>query len=156
MNREQFLKGFKFLNIAYNKEFTDEQVIVWYDFFKQEDYEIFRIAVKNIIKTNKYMPSISELVDEINYVKIKEIQDYMNNCGQLENFKSDKKFYYTFDENVENFIINILDNGFTIEQIKSGIRKAYDEYVEQQSSDNKYNPKVLFGLGQNVVYFINS
>ena len=65
MEQIQFLKGIKYLGIAYNKEFTKEQVEVWYDFFKETDYEVFRQAVKRIIPKNKYMPSIAELRSEI-------------------------------------------------------------------------------------------
>jgi len=65
MNKENFIKGLKYLGIAYNKEFTEEQAVVWYDFFKDTDYEVFRAAVKRIIPKNQFMPSIAELKQEI-------------------------------------------------------------------------------------------
>lgn len=65
MTKEQFLKGITFLTIAYNKEFTEEQVSVWYEFFKEEDYDAFRKAVKRIIPLKQFMPSIAELKQEI-------------------------------------------------------------------------------------------
>lgn len=65
MNKQQFLKGITFLTIAYNKEFTTEQVDVWYEFFKDEDYEVFRQAVKRVIPQKQFMPSIAELKSEI-------------------------------------------------------------------------------------------
>ena len=65
MNKEQFTKGITFLAIAYNKEFTEEQVSVWYEFFKDEDYDAFRNAVKRIIPQKQFMPSIAELKEEI-------------------------------------------------------------------------------------------
>ena len=65
MNRENFLKGLKYLGAAYNKEFDDEQASVWYDFFKDVDFEVFRQAVKRIIPKSKYLPSIAELRGEI-------------------------------------------------------------------------------------------
>lgn len=65
MNKTQFTKGITFLAIAYNKEFTDEQVSVWYEFFKEENYDDFRSAVKRIIPKNQFMPSIAELKQEI-------------------------------------------------------------------------------------------
>ena len=69
MNKEQFTKGITFLAIAYNKEFTDEQVSVWYEFFKDENYDDFRNAVKRIIPKNQFMPSIAELKQEITLLK---------------------------------------------------------------------------------------
>lgn len=65
MNKEQFTKGITYLAIAYNKEFTQEQINVWYDFFKDEDFENFRKAVKRIIPQKQFMPSIAELKSEI-------------------------------------------------------------------------------------------
>ena len=65
MNKEQFIKGLKYLGIAYNKEFNEEQATVWYDFFKDVDFEVFRQAVKRIIPKSKYMPSIAELRSEV-------------------------------------------------------------------------------------------
>lgn len=65
MTQEQFIKGLKYLGIAYNKEFTQDQATVWYDFFKDEDYEVFRQAVKRIIPQKQFMPSIAELKSEI-------------------------------------------------------------------------------------------
>lgn len=65
MEKNDFLKGITYLAIAYNKEMTEEAVSVWYDFFKDTDFEIFRQAVKRIIPKNKYMPSIAELRSEI-------------------------------------------------------------------------------------------
>lgn len=69
MDKNQFLKGITYLAIAYNKELTDEQVSVWYDFFKEEDYESFRQGVKRIIPKKQFMPSIAELKQEIALVK---------------------------------------------------------------------------------------
>ena len=65
MNIEQFIKGLKFLGIAYNKEFNEEQAKVWYEFFKNESYDDFRNAVKRIIPKKQFMPSIAELKQEI-------------------------------------------------------------------------------------------
>ena len=65
MDKKQFVKGLKYLGTAYNKDFTEEQATVWYDFFKDTDYEVFRQAVKRIIPKSKYLPSIAELREEI-------------------------------------------------------------------------------------------
>lgn len=65
MNKEQFVKGLKFLGLAYNKEFSAEQTTVWYDFFKNENYDNFRNAVKRLIPKNQFMPSIAEIKKEI-------------------------------------------------------------------------------------------
>ena len=68
MKKEQFVKGITFLAIAYNKEMTQEQTEVWYDFFKNDDYEAFRSAVKRIIPKKQFMPSIAELKQELVHI----------------------------------------------------------------------------------------
>lgn len=65
MTKEQLVKGLKYLGIAYNKEFDEEQAAVWYDFFKDVEYDTFRQAVKRIIPKNKFLPSIAELRSEV-------------------------------------------------------------------------------------------
>lgn len=65
MTKEEFTKGIFFLTTAYNKDFSQDQVSVWYEFFKDEDYEAFRKAVKRIIPLKQFMPSIAELKQEI-------------------------------------------------------------------------------------------
>lgn len=68
MNKDQFLKGITFLSVAYNKEFSQEQVNVWYEFFKDENFDNFRMAVKRIIPKKDFMPSIAELKKEITLI----------------------------------------------------------------------------------------
>ena len=74
MNKEQFVKGITFLAIAYNKEFTEEQISVWYEFFKDEDYDNFRNAVKRIIPKSQFIPSIAQLKQEITLLKTPALQ----------------------------------------------------------------------------------
>lgn len=74
MKIENFIKGMKFLGIAYNKEFNKEQCEVWYDFFKNEDYEVFRKAIKRIISKSQYLPSISEIKKEMSLISVPTLQ----------------------------------------------------------------------------------
>lgn len=74
MNKEDFVKAMTFLAIAYNKEFTEEQLSVWYDFFKNEEYEEFKNAIKRIIPKKQFIPSIAELKQELTYIKTPSLQ----------------------------------------------------------------------------------
>lgn len=65
MNKQHFTQAMTILGIAYNKEFTTEQVGVWYEFFKDTSIESFKAAIQRIIVKNKYIPSIAELKEEI-------------------------------------------------------------------------------------------
>lgn len=69
MTKEEFVKGMTFLGIAYNKEFTSEQVSVWYEFFKETNYDVFRQAIKRLIPKKQFIPSIAEINQEIALLK---------------------------------------------------------------------------------------
>lgn len=72
MEKIEFIKAMKFLGIAYNKEFDQEECEVWYSFFKNEDYGTFKTAIKNKISTNTYLPTIAEIKKEIATLKVGE------------------------------------------------------------------------------------
>lgn len=74
MGREEFLKGITYLGIAYNKSFDEQQVSVWYDFFKNESFDDFRNAVKRIVSKSQFLPSIAELKQEITLLKNPTLQ----------------------------------------------------------------------------------
>lgn len=65
MTADEFAKGMTFLGLAYNKEFDEEQVKVWFTFFYDTQYDDFRKAVSRIVSRSKFMPSIAEIKDEI-------------------------------------------------------------------------------------------
>ena len=98
MNKEQFIKGLKYLGIAYNKEFTEEQATVWYEFFKDTDYEVFRQGVKRIIPKKQFIPSIAELKQEIALISNPVLQ--LNADEEWESvLKAIRKYgYYKQDE----------------------------------------------------------
>lgn len=65
MTPQEFAKNMTIMGIAYNKEFTQEQVEIWYKFFKDTDDRDFRKAVSRLIETSKFIPSIAEIKQEI-------------------------------------------------------------------------------------------
>lgn len=65
MSKEEFAKAMSFLGLAYDKEFTQEQVGVWYTFFHETDFAAFKQAVTRLISKSKFMPSIAEIKEEL-------------------------------------------------------------------------------------------
>lgn len=61
MTREEFLKGLTVLITIYSKDMTQEQTAMWYQFFENDSFDAFRNAIKEIIVTNKFFPSIAEI-----------------------------------------------------------------------------------------------
>ena len=88
---EDLVKGLNVLAIAYEKKqpngqpgFTKSECDTYYEFLQEYTYDTFKTAVKNIIKKSKFLPKISELVEECDNCKeqIKhEVIEFMWNSG---------------------------------------------------------------------------
>ena len=84
MKQEEFVKGLTYLGIAYGKEFNQIETQQMYDFLKEYTYETFIKAIKNIIRTSKFVPKIADLIEECENCKsaIKmELIDFMRDSG---------------------------------------------------------------------------
>ena len=63
MTQEQFKDSMAYLGIAYGKEFTAQELTIYYDFLKEFSDETLVKAIKSIIKTSKFLPKITELLE---------------------------------------------------------------------------------------------
>ena len=84
MSKEDFLRGLKFLGLAYNKNFDEQETSVWYSFFNDVKYDDFRNAIKRLIPIKQFLPSISELRKECDLIKdsrVFEILEFMKKDG---------------------------------------------------------------------------
>lgn len=75
MSKEDFLKGITLLATAYNKEFTKEQIEVWYSLLGKYTVEEFSGAIQKLIKKEKYLPSIAHITEQIAKSKFKDIPE---------------------------------------------------------------------------------
>lgn len=109
MTKEEFKDSISYLGMAYSKEFSQEELELYYDFLKDYKDETLVKAIKNIIKKSKFLPKINELIDECNKCKqnIKyEVVEFMLKSGyfkkgdyeeldfgqELRNYEKTKKF----------------------------------------------------------------
>lgn len=65
MTKEDFLEGITLLGVAYDKEFTKEQIEVWYSMLGGYTKEQLRNAIKELIKTETYLPTIAHITKQI-------------------------------------------------------------------------------------------
>lgn len=75
MDKEKFVKGMTFLGIAYNKEFTKEEVEVWYSMLKDYSVEDFSTAIQYLVKTEERLPSIAVITKQIAKSKTADVPD---------------------------------------------------------------------------------
>ena len=124
MNKEQFVKGITYLGMAYKKEFNQQELELYYDFLKEYDYETFRMTIKEIIKSNKFMPSISEII---------EMCEGSNKKRKFEIIEIMKQNNY-FANNVEyEKAMNYLTTGIIPEWFKKDMREYYHKQLENKS-----------------------
>ena len=83
MNKEEFLKGMTILGTAYDKEFTQEQVEVWYSFLKDYKLNDFILAIQELIKTEKFIPSIAHITECIAKMHLKDLPDAESEWGNV-------------------------------------------------------------------------
>ena len=75
MNKEQFLRGMTFLGTAYKVGFTEEEIEVWYKMLKDYEEEDFNNAIKELIKTEKYLPTIAHITECIAKSHLKAVPE---------------------------------------------------------------------------------
>lgn len=75
MSREEFVKGMTLLGVAYNKEFNEEQIGVWYQLLKEYSEEEFSRAVLELIKTETHLPTIAHITKVIAQSKTSGVPD---------------------------------------------------------------------------------
>ena len=73
MSKEEFLEGMTFLGIAYNKEFTKEEIEVWYSMLGGYSKKDFSDSIKRLIKTLKRLPTIADITEDITNNKVNNL-----------------------------------------------------------------------------------
>lgn len=63
MTKEEFTNDMAYLGLAFNKEYTQIEISLHYDFLKNYSDEIFMKAIKDIIKKSKFLPKVNELIE---------------------------------------------------------------------------------------------
>lgn len=94
MTEQELVKGLAYLGMAYGKEFTQQECQIYYDFLKEYNYDTFVTAIKNIIKTSKFIPKITELIEACEGAKSKtrfDVVEYMNRTGYFKHPKEYEK-----------------------------------------------------------------
>lgn len=92
MTIEELTKAMTYLGMAYNKEFKELEIKQYYEFLRGIDYETFKTTIKSIIKNSKYIPSISQLLEESNRTQLATTIKVFEIMKQNGYFKSEKDY----------------------------------------------------------------
>ena len=133
MKQEELVKGLKVLGIAYSKTFTQEECATYYEFLQDYSYETFKAAVKSLIKKTKFLPKISELVEECENSKSQlkfEVIEFMKTKGY---FKAPNEYEKTIDWYAK---------GITPDWLKEDMKKYYKMMQQEKLC---YNEQLRIG-----------
>jgi hypothetical protein len=92
MSEIEFLKVIKILQASYLKDFDEDTIKIWYIQFKDIKYNILLNAVTSIVRKNKYMPSISEILEECDNASNKVKYDILEKMKKSNYFKSSLEY----------------------------------------------------------------
>ena len=100
---EEFIKNMTYLGLAYDKQYTQEEIKLYYDFLKDFNDDVIVKAIKEIIKTSKYIPKVTELVEKCESIREEirfEVLEYMNNVGYFKDTREYQKASLFLEKNV--------------------------------------------------------
>ena len=123
MKKEELVKGLAYLGSAFNKEYTQLECEQHYDFLQGYSYQTFVTAIKNIIRTNKFLPKISELIEACEGAKSQvkfEVLEYMNNVGY---FKDHSEYDKT---------TTFMERGIIPEWLQEDINTYYKQMISNR------------------------
>lgn len=127
MTEQELVKGLTYLGTAYGKEYSKMECEQHYDFLRDYSYETFVAAIKSIIKKSKFLPKITELLEECDNFKEKtkfEILEFMNSKGY---FKTSNEY---------DKAIHFMERGIIPEWLKQDINEYY-KMMKQEVLDHK-------------------
>lgn len=64
MNKQDFAKGIRVLELTYNQKFDEEKRDFWYRQLQDLKAEKYFDNIKNLIKTSTFMPNIAQIRNE--------------------------------------------------------------------------------------------
>lgn len=64
MNKQEFAKGIKILELTYNQKFDEEKRDFWYRQLQDLEAQRYFDNIKQIIKSNAFMPNIAQIRNE--------------------------------------------------------------------------------------------
>lgn len=70
MSKQEFVKAMLYLGTSYGKEMPKGQIEIWYEHFMNISYDALIRAIKKIAITNKFMPSVAELIEACQNVEL--------------------------------------------------------------------------------------
>jgi hypothetical protein len=124
MKQIEFTIAIKKLSLCYNKDFDEDTIRIWYDYFKDIDIQVFNKCIDKIIKQNKFMPNVSELLKECELQKKQTVYNILELMNKNNYFKTEKEY-----EKANMWLEKEIIPGWFLNDMK----KYYNSYLENKN-----------------------
>lgn len=127
MSEQELVKGLTYLGMAYGKEYSKVECEQHYDFLKDYNYETFISAIKSIIRTSKFLPKITELLEECEKHKEQvknDVIEFMKSQGYFKDIREYEKATL------------FMERGIVPEWLQNDINRYY-KMMRQETLDHK-------------------
>ena len=108
MTEQELVKGLTYLGTAYGKEYSKMECELHYDFLKEYSYETLVKAIKSIIRKSKFLPKVTELLEECEKCKGQVRFDVLEFMRERGYFKApseyDKASLFMINDNVPEWL----------------------------------------------------
>ena len=146
MNKKDFINTITYLGLAYNKNFTDQEMLVWYDMLGEYPEEVLNKSIKDLVSREKYMPKISDVIEECKKYKKLDRYEVLERL-RAKNYFKDGSEYLKAKQWLEEGIMpewfkevlkeqyNILLDDNSTKYIKQDTNTTSVKYIDQGDSD---------------------
>lgn len=87
MDKLDFTEGMKILYSCYHKDLSNDDFLIWYEMLKEMKPDIFKQAIIEICKENKYMPTVHDVLEKAENLNKKYLISILNKMYESGYFK---------------------------------------------------------------------
>lgn len=124
----ELVQGLQMLGMAYGKEFSQQECELYYEFLQGYTYETFKTAIKNIIKSSKFLPKVTDIIEACEGAKTQTRFDVVEFMKQMGYFKHIKEYEKT---------ILFMERGIVPEWLQNDINTYYKMMQQERLGTNE-------------------
>lgn len=144
MTESEFSFWYSYLCEAYNKDINENQMLIWYDFFRDYDLDTFKQAIFQSINESKYFPSIAEVKSyitkqnnsQVNLKADEEWEKVRDVASRIGRYREEEALSY-LEPITRNIVrrIGFQDICNADEFTRNGLRNAFIKSFESEKDD---------------------
>ena len=134
MTQLDFISGMKRLSSYYFKDLTTDQLVIWYDMFKDVNIDDFNQAIKELSRESQYMPNANILLEKCSQINIRNISKIVQFMYEDGYFKVEPAAEFEKEVAAIFFPVenrpNVVEETVILEYLQKGNRAAIKKLIE--------------------------